>query len=81
MEKELVKPGEDKRFSFFPKHHQALYGRLESKHSSVEIDEQDPLGTQMVLNIGPQHPATHGVLRVVTQLDGERIVKCVLDVG
>lgn len=30
---------------------------------------------EMVLNIGPQHPATHGVLRVVVKLDGERIVE------
>lgn len=30
----------------------------------------------MVLNIGPQHPATHGVLRLRVTLDGERIVEC-----
>ena len=35
------------------------------------------LATQdMVLNIGPQHPATHGVLRLRLVLDGERIVEC-----
>jgi NADH-quinone oxidoreductase subunit D len=32
--------------------------------------------TDMVLNIGPQHPATHGVLRLRMTLDGERIVHC-----
>lgn len=30
---------------------------------------------EMVLNVGPQHPATHGVLRVIVTLDGERIVE------
>lgn len=30
---------------------------------------------EMVLNVGPQHPATHGVLRVIVSLDGERIVE------
>ena len=32
-------------------------------------------GDQMILNIGPQHPATHGTLRVVVKLDGERVVR------
>lgn len=36
---------------------------------------------EMVLNIGPQHPATHGVLRVVVTLDGERIVEATPVVG
>jgi NADH-quinone oxidoreductase subunit D len=67
--------------TFFPEHQKAIYKRLDSKHSSVEVDHNDPLGTEMILNIGPQHPATHGVLRVVTKLDGECIEKCVLDIG
>lgn len=67
--------------TFFPKHQDAIYARLESKHSSVEVLDNDPLGTEMVLNLGPQHPATHGVLRVVTKLDGENIEKVVLDLG
>ncbi|MEM7513412.1 MAG: NADH dehydrogenase (quinone) subunit D [Bacteroidota bacterium] len=66
--------------AFFPKHQQAVYKRLEDKHTSVEV-EDDPLGTQMVINLGPQHPATHGVLRAVLQVDGERITKSVVDVG
>ena len=43
--------------------------------------EADPLDNQMTLNIGPQHPATHGVLRCVVKLDGETIEKAVLDIG
>jgi NADH-quinone oxidoreductase subunit D len=35
----------------------------------------------MVLNIGPQHPSTHGVLRLEVELDGETIVKCRPDIG
>ena len=35
----------------------------------------------MLLNMGPQHPATHGVLRVVVELDGERIVNAAPDIG
>lgn len=35
----------------------------------------------MTVNLGPQHPATHGVLRVVLELDGEVVVKCTPEVG
>jgi len=35
----------------------------------------------MVLNVGPQHPSTHGVLRVVVELEGERIRRCIPDIG
>jgi NADH-quinone oxidoreductase subunit D len=42
---------------------------------------EDPLENDMVLNMGPQHPATHGVLRVLLRLDGETVVKCVPELG
>src|SRR3954463_15357436 len=49
-------------------------------------DQQDrqsgeDIGEKMVLNMGPSHPATHGVLRLVLELDGEIITKAAPDVG
>ncbi len=42
--------------------------------------EETP-GETMVLNMGPSHPSTHGVLRIVLELDGERIVKATPHIG
>ena len=42
---------------------------------------EDALDNEMILNMGPQHPATHGVLRLLLKLDGETIVGCVPDLG
>src|ERR1700743_4011110 len=44
-------------------------------------DLQDVQGDRMILNMGPSHPATHGVLRIVLELDGETITKADPDVG
>ncbi len=40
-----------------------------------------PLDTQMTISMGPQHPSTHGVLRLELVLDGEMVVKCTPDIG
>jgi NADH-quinone oxidoreductase subunit D len=42
---------------------------------------EDIHGEKMVLNMGPSHPATHGVLRIILELDGEIITKAVPDIG
>jgi len=38
-------------------------------------------GEHMLINMGPQHPATHGVLRLVLELDGETVVRCIPHIG
>ena len=38
-------------------------------------------GETMLLNMGPQHPATHGVLRMLVELDGETVINCIPDIG
>ena len=38
-------------------------------------------GETMLLNMGPQHPSTHGVLRLLLELDGETVINCIPDIG
>jgi NADH-quinone oxidoreductase subunit D len=52
---------------------------LEDQNTSVTFD--DPLENDMILNMGPQHPATHGVLRLLVRLDGETVIGCVPELG
>jgi NADH-quinone oxidoreductase subunit D len=56
--------------------------------SPVSLDEVKHLisnraiqGETVLLNMGPQHPSTHGVLRLLLELDGEEVINCVPDVG
>ena len=38
-------------------------------------------GETVLLNMGPQHPSTHGVLRLLLELDGETVINCIPDIG
>src|SRR5512142_722843 len=40
-----------------------------------------PGAETMTLNMGPQHPSTHGVLRLVLELDGETVIRCTPVIG
>ncbi|MFO7624596.1 MAG: NADH-quinone oxidoreductase subunit D [Anaerolineales bacterium] len=65
--------------TWVPQAEDALYtalGKLEAGGGSAEIDEDMfSLETEeIVINLGPQHPSTHGVFRMVVRLDGETIV-------
>ncbi len=55
-------------------------GNVVSMEASPGL-EPELEGEHMLINIGPQHPATHGVLRLVLELDGETVVRCIPHVG
>src|SRR3974390_1166473 len=52
-----------------------------ARAASAADELQDMQGEKMVLNMGPSHPSTHGVLRIVLELDGEIITKAAPDIG
>ncbi len=45
------------------------------------VSERAMTGETMLLNMGPQHPSTHGVLRLLLELDGEIVLNCIPDIG
>ena len=45
------------------------------------LSERGLAGENMLLNMGPHHPSTHGVLRLLLELDGEEVVRCIPDIG
>lgn len=47
----------------------------------IRLDAGEDPGDRMVLNMGPSHPSTHGVLRLLLEVDGERVVTCTPDIG
>src|SRR6516225_3997822 len=59
---------------------------MSAEGTTLQADESEQLDAQtrrdtMTINMGPQHPSTHGVLRLVLTLDGETIVKAVPEIG
>src|SRR5450759_1501516 len=55
--------------------------RVAAADAALRQPADDDIGEKMVLNMGPSHPATHGVLRLVLELDGEIITKATPDIG
>ncbi|HRS01105.1 MAG TPA: NADH dehydrogenase (quinone) subunit D [Bacteroidota bacterium] len=58
---------------------QLIYKELLSQ--DVSLIESDALDSDFILNMGPQHPATHGVLRLTLRIDGEIVVNVVPELG
>src|SRR5215213_6333725 len=57
-------------------------GNVMTMPAPPSLGEEPELEAEhMLINIGPQHPATHGVLRLVLELDGETVVRCIPHIG
>ncbi len=57
-------------------------GRATRLPLSAKKGSDDEFGAEhMLVNIGPQHPATHGVLRLVLELEGETVIRCIPHIG
>src|SRR6266704_3359484 len=54
---------------------------IETTDLSPQSNRADLQTRDMLLNIGPAHPAMHGIIRIVTKLDGERIEEAEVEIG
>ena len=54
---------------------------LKRLREDKNITIEDTLENEMIINMGPQHPATHGVLRLVLRLDGETVISAIPELG
>jgi len=53
----------------------------ESTYQPATFAPEEPSGDRWTLNFGPQHPATHTTLRLMLELDGERVLACTPHIG
>ena len=57
------------------------YTLSEATPDMLPLEQQGDTGNRWTLNFGPQHPATHTTLRLVLELDGERVIHCTPHIG
>ncbi|MFN2389607.1 MAG: NADH dehydrogenase (quinone) subunit D [Actinomycetota bacterium] len=60
---------------------QGVLEQIEREGQGAFVESYDEVSDHMVLNMGPVHPSTHGVLRLLLELDGETVMKCLPVIG
>jgi NADH-quinone oxidoreductase subunit D len=55
---------------------EGVVARFEERGNGAFVEQYDPTQERMTINMGPVHPSTHGVLRLLLELDGEVVVRC-----
>jgi len=58
-----------------------LIRQVENEGQGAFVEAYDETDNRMVINMGPVHPSTHGVLRLLLELDGETVTKCLPVIG
>jgi NADH-quinone oxidoreductase subunit D len=58
-----------------------VVARFEERGHGAFVESYDPNDERMTINMGPVHPSTHGVLRLLLELDGERVIECTPLIG
>ena len=58
-----------------------MIGEIETRGDGAFVESFDPDEGRMVINMGPVHPSTHGVLRLLLELDGETVLECLPVIG
>lgn len=84
LRKDVPRGGEPVPFSMTWEDEEfASFGKqiIEAKSVQTVPPKQADTNKHMILNLGPHHPATHGVLRVIVELDGETVVAAYPDIG
>jgi NADH-quinone oxidoreductase subunit D len=54
---------------------------MRAAQMAAKLPAENELGDKLILNMGPSHPSTHGVLRILLELDGEVVTRAVPDIG
>ncbi|HZA20434.1 MAG TPA: NADH dehydrogenase (quinone) subunit D [Actinomycetota bacterium] len=55
---------------------EGVVAHFEERGNGAFVEQYDPTQERMTINMGPVHPSTHGVLRLLLELDGEVVVRC-----
>jgi NADH-quinone oxidoreductase subunit D len=58
-----------------------LISKIEAEGQGAYVESYDEMDDRMVINMGPVHPSTHGVLRLLLELDGETVTECLPIIG